>query len=171
MGIYSTSSVEPNPRTTRTRNLFRVGLTRVRTYYKITNILYIVHFLLLELIFKTCRSCPIDLKEAISSVIFASPRCADLPELVDVRKHFTAKYEKDFITSTLELRPDCGVNLMIVEKLSAKAPNTETKIKILTEIAKEHDVKWDPKAVEEELQNSNDLFVSNSDADFISYKS
>ncbi|KAK8942104.1 hypothetical protein KSP40_PGU000751 [Platanthera guangdongensis] len=108
------------------------------------------------------KGCPIDLKEAISSVIFASPRCADLPELVDVRKHFTAKYGKDFITSALELRPDCGVNRMIVEKLSAKAPNTETKIKILTEIAKEHDVKWDPKAVEEELQNPKDLLNGSS---------
>ncbi|KAK8934944.1 hypothetical protein KSP39_PZI014637 [Platanthera zijinensis] len=58
-------------------------------------------FFFLELIFKTCRSCPIDLKEAISSVIFASPRCADLPELVDVRKHFTAKYgERLYCIST-----------------------------------------------------------------------
>lgn len=113
-------------------------------------------------IIESQKSCPIDLKEAISSVIFASPRCADLPELVDVRKHFTAKYGKDFITSALELRPDCGVNRMIVEKLSAKAPDTETKIKILTAIAKEHDVKWDSKAVEEELQNPKDLLNGSS---------
>lgn len=60
-----------------------------------------------------CRNCPIDLKEAITSVIFASPRCADIPELLDVKKHFTAKYGKEFITAALELRPNCGVGRMV----------------------------------------------------------
>lgn len=60
-----------------------------------------------------CRNCPIDLKEAITSVIFASPRCADIPELLDVKKHFTAKYGKEFITAALELRPNCGVGHMV----------------------------------------------------------
>lgn len=31
-----------------------------------------------------CRECPYDLKEAIASIIFAAPRCADLPELQQV---------------------------------------------------------------------------------------
>lgn len=59
------------------------------------------------------RNCPIDLKEAISSVIFASPRCADIPELMDVRKHFTAKYGKEFVSAAVELRPDCGVSRLV----------------------------------------------------------
>ena len=59
------------------------------------------------------RNCPIDLKEAITSVIFATPRCSDVSELADVKKHFTAKYGKEFITSAIELRPDCGVNRMV----------------------------------------------------------
>lgn len=57
-----------------------------------------------------CRNCPMDLKEAISSVIFASPRCSDIPELVDVKKHFTAKYGKEFVSAAVELRSECGVN-------------------------------------------------------------
>jgi len=56
------------------------------------------------------RNCPVDLKEAISSVIFASPRCLDIPELVDVKKHFMAKYGKEFVSAAVELRPECGVN-------------------------------------------------------------
>ncbi|KAK9274926.1 hypothetical protein L1049_022181 [Liquidambar formosana] len=92
------------------------------------------------------KNCPIDLKEAITSVIFASPRCADVPELMDVRKHFTAKYGKEFISSAVELRPDCGVSRMLVEKLSAKAPDGPTKINILGAIAEEHNIKWDPKS-------------------------
>lgn len=59
------------------------------------------------------RNCPIDLKEPIASLIFASPRCADIPELQDVRKQFTKKYGKEFVASALELRPDCGVNHMV----------------------------------------------------------
>lgn len=59
------------------------------------------------------RNCPIDLKEAITSVVFASPRCGDIPELVDVRKHLTAKYGKEFISAAVELRPNCGVSRMV----------------------------------------------------------
>ncbi|KAF3454228.1 hypothetical protein FNV43_RR04675 [Rhamnella rubrinervis] len=95
-------------------------------------------------IIESQKNCPIDLKEAISSVIFASPRCADIPELMDVRKHFTAKYGKEFVSAAVELRPDCGVHRMLVEKLSAKAPDGPTKVKILSTIAAEHNVKWDP---------------------------
>jgi len=52
------------------------------------------------------------LKEAVSSVIFASPRCSDIPELVDVKKQITSKYGKEFVSAAIELRPDCGVNRM-----------------------------------------------------------
>ncbi|XP_071722365.1 uncharacterized protein [Rutidosis leptorrhynchoides] len=97
-------------------------------------------------IIESQKTCPIDLKEAISSVIYASPRCADIPELADVRKHLTAKYGKEFVSAAVELRPDCGVGRMLVEKLSAKAPDGPAKIKILTAIAEEHNIKWDPKA-------------------------
>lgn len=112
-------------------------------------------------IIESQRGCPIDLKEAISSVIFSSPRCADIPELTDARKQFAAKYGKEFVTSALELRPDCGVNRMIVEKLSAKTPDTETKMKSLIAIAKEHEIKWDSKVLEE-LQKPEDQLNSSS---------
>lgn len=65
------------------------------------------------LVFLMNRNCPIDLKEAITSVVFASPRCGDIPELVDVRKHLTAKYGKEFISAAVELRPNCGVSRMV----------------------------------------------------------
>ncbi|KAL3036328.1 hypothetical protein AAZX31_01G003900 [Glycine max] len=95
------------------------------------------------------KNCPIDLKEAVSSVIFASPRCSDLPELMDVKKQITSKYGKEFVSAAIELRPDCGVNRMLVEKLSAKAPDGPTKIKILAAIAEEHNIKWEPKSLGE----------------------
>ncbi|XP_006646252.2 uncharacterized protein LOC102712877 [Oryza brachyantha] len=102
------------------------------------------------------KTCPIDLKEAIASVIFASMRCSDVTELVDVRKHFTSKYGKEFAAAALEVRPDSGVSRLVIEKLSAGAPDTQTKIKTLTSIAEEHNIKWEPKAFEEKLQKQND---------------
>ncbi|RDX96962.1 IST1-like protein, partial [Mucuna pruriens] len=93
------------------------------------------------------KNCPIDLKEAISSVIFASQRCLDISELVDVRKHIEAKYGKQFVSAALELRPNSG----LVEKLSTKAPDGPTKIIILTAIAEEYNVKWQPSLEENDL--------------------
>lgn len=40
------------------------------------------------------RECPLNLKEAISSICFAAPRCADLPELLQVQLQFATKYGK-----------------------------------------------------------------------------
>lgn len=59
------------------------------------------------------RECPLDLKEAISSVCFAAPRCADLPELLQVQLMFAGKYGKEFITAATELMPECGVNRQV----------------------------------------------------------
>lgn len=51
--------------------------------------------------------------------------------------------------------------MQIIEKLSAKAPDTETKIKTLKSIAEEHGIEWDSKALLDELQKTkNDLLVS-----------
>ncbi|KAK1437585.1 hypothetical protein QVD17_03379 [Tagetes erecta] len=100
-------------------------------------------------IIESQKTCPIDLKEAVTSVIFAAPRCSDIAELADVKKNFTAKYGKEFVSAAVELRPDCGVSRMLVEKLSAVAPDLPTKIKVLSAVAKEHNINWDPTALEE----------------------
>ncbi|KAL1357820.1 hypothetical protein HN51_009681 [Arachis hypogaea] len=97
------------------------------------------------------RECPLDLKEAISSVCFAAPRCADLPELLQVQQAFAAKYGKEFLSSATELRPDCGVNRQLIELLSVRAPSPEKKLNLLKEIAVEHEIEWDPAASETEF--------------------
>lgn len=56
------------------------------------------------------RECPTDLCEAIASIIFAAPRCSDVPDLLIIRNLFTTKYGKEFISAVAELRPDSGVN-------------------------------------------------------------
>ncbi|KAL4563844.1 hypothetical protein LXL04_027892 [Taraxacum kok-saghyz] len=100
-------------------------------------------------IIESQKTCPIDLKEAITSVIYAAPRCSEIPELVDARKNFTAKYGKEFVSKALELRPDSGVNRMMIEKLSTVAPDLHTKLKVLSAVAKEHNINWDPTLFED----------------------
>ncbi|KAJ8619229.1 hypothetical protein MRB53_015415 [Persea americana] len=102
-------------------------------------------------IIETQRECPLDLKEAISSVCFAAPRCSDLPELQQVQMLFASKYGREFVAAATELMPDCGVNRQIIELLSVRAPSAEVKLKLLKEIAEEHKLEWDPAASESEL--------------------
>ncbi|KAH6800270.1 Regulator of Vps4 activity in the MVB pathway protein [Perilla frutescens var. hirtella] len=97
------------------------------------------------------RECPLDLKEAISSVCFAAPRCADLTELLQVQILFAGKYGKEFVIAATELMPECGVNRQLVELLSIRAPAPDAKLKLLKEIAEEYQLDWDSSATENEL--------------------
>jgi vacuolar protein sorting-associated protein IST1 len=56
------------------------------------------------------RVCPDELKEAISSLLYASSRCGDFPELQEIRTAFTSRYGKEFVASAIELRNNCRVN-------------------------------------------------------------
>ncbi|KAJ8537983.1 hypothetical protein K7X08_014523 [Anisodus acutangulus] len=113
------------------------------------------------------RECPIDLKEAISSVCFAAPRCADLPELLQVQMLFAGKYGKEFIAAATELMPECGVNRQLIELLSIRAPAPDVKMKLLKEIAEEHQLDWDPSASENELLKSHEDLL-NGPTQFVS---
>ncbi|KAK3018057.1 hypothetical protein RJ639_005182 [Escallonia herrerae] len=97
------------------------------------------------------RECPEDLKEGIASLIFAAPRCSDIPELLAIQDIFEKKYGRDFTASATDLRPSCGVNRMLIDKLSVRTPAGEVKLKVMKEIAKEYQVEWDTKESELEL--------------------
>ncbi|KAK8516714.1 hypothetical protein V6N13_080824 [Hibiscus sabdariffa] len=63
------------------------------------------------------KDCPNDINEAVSSLIFASARCAELPELPAIRKLFGERYGHRFATVAVELLPGNLVNREIQEKL------------------------------------------------------
>ncbi|KAJ6678210.1 IST1 FAMILY MEMBER [Salix viminalis] len=69
------------------------------------------------------RECPADLKEGIASLIFASPRCSEIPELL------------------LICDSNSGVNRLLIDKLSVRPPSGEVKLKI----------EWDTAESEKEL--------------------
>ncbi|GMI66098.1 IST1-LIKE 3 [Hibiscus trionum] len=102
-------------------------------------------------IIKKRRECPADLKEGIASLIFAAPRCAEIPELIEIRNIFEKKYGTDFVGAATDLRPNCGVNRLLIDKLSVKTPTGEAKLKVMKEIAKEHNIEWDTSESEKEL--------------------
>lgn len=58
-----------------------------------------------------------ELREAVASIIFAAPRCSDIPDLLQVRNLFAAKYGKEFIAAASELRPDTSVNRTVKSPL------------------------------------------------------
>ncbi|XP_062198550.1 uncharacterized protein LOC133901265 [Phragmites australis] len=97
------------------------------------------------------KECPADLKEGICSLIFAAPRCSELPELTRMRDIFEKKYGKDFVSAAVDLRPDAAVNNLLIEKLSVQKPSGQTKLKVLKDIAKEHQIDWDTTESEQEL--------------------
>lgn len=68
------------------------------------------------------------MKEAVASIIFATPRCSDIPELMDVKKHMAAKYGKEFVSAAVELRPDCGVNRLASYSTCLKLDRIMSKI-------------------------------------------
>ncbi|KAH0678176.1 hypothetical protein KY284_019261 [Solanum tuberosum] len=111
-------------------------------------------------ILESQKECPSELREAVASIIFAAPRCSDLPDLLHVRNLFAAKYGKEFIAAASELRPDTSVNRTIVEKLSVGAPSAEVRLNVLKEIAKEYNVEWDSSYTEAELSKKpEDLLI------------
>lgn len=82
------------------------------------------------------KDCPNDINEAVSSLIFASARCGDLPELLVIRKLFGERYGQRFALVALELLPGNLVNQQIKENLSIKSVPNDVKYKLVDEIAR-----------------------------------
>lgn len=113
-------------------------------------------------ILESQKECPPELREAIASIIFAAPRCSDLPDLLQVKNLFTAKYGKEFVSAVCELRPDTSVNRTIIEKLSVSAPSGPVRLKLLKEIAQEYNVNWDSSQTEVEFNKKHDDLLDGS---------
>ncbi|CAG7867985.1 unnamed protein product [Brassica rapa] len=79
-----------------------------------------------------------DLNEAVSSLVFASARCGELPELVGIRELFLQRYGQNYVTKALQLLPGHLVNIQIKEKLLATTAPEDLKSALLDEIAKEY---------------------------------
>lgn len=88
---------------------------------------------------ETNKECP-EFKEAISSLIFASSRCGEFPELQEIRVVLTSRFGKEFVARAVELRRNCGVHPNIIQNLSARQPSLESRKKLLKDIATENGI-------------------------------
>ncbi|KAL1807017.1 hypothetical protein ACET3Z_030085 [Daucus carota] len=86
------------------------------------------------------KGCPEELEEAVSSLIYASTRCGEFPELQEMRAMFTSRFGKEFVARGAELRNNCKVNTKMVVKLSTRQPNLESRMKVLKAIASENGI-------------------------------
>ncbi|KAJ4833382.1 hypothetical protein Tsubulata_032957 [Turnera subulata] len=103
------------------------------------------------------RACPADLKKGIASLIFAYPRCSEIPELLALRKIFEKKYGRDFVSAAVDLRRNAGVKSH--DKLSVRTPSGEVKLKVMKEIAKEYQIEWDTTESEKELLKAHEELI------------
>ncbi|KAJ0038600.1 hypothetical protein Pint_23292 [Pistacia integerrima] len=86
------------------------------------------------------KECPIELREPISTLLFAASRCGEFPELQEIRALFTSRYGKEFVNRAIELRNNCAVNARMIQKLSTRQPELENRMKVLKEIATENGI-------------------------------
>ncbi|KAG5501798.1 hypothetical protein JKF63_04067 [Porcisia hertigi] len=82
-------------------------------------------------------ACPPELKEAITSILWASARIGDsVPELAVLRKMFEVKFGHQFIEMSMS-NAEFSVNQRMMERLSVYTPQNEKCIAYLTSIASE----------------------------------
>ncbi|XP_050380328.1 uncharacterized protein LOC126797685 [Argentina anserina] len=106
-------------------------------------------FILLHLSYiRRHKDCPNDINEAVSSLIYASARCGDLPELRTIRKLFGERYGQKFARDALELFPGNLVNYQVIEKLSLISVSDDMKHRMVNEIARNYCIKPEVLAIE-----------------------
>lgn len=83
-------------------------------------------------------ACPPELKEAITSVLWAGARVGDtVPELAALRKAFEAKFGREFVEMSIS-NAEFSVNQRMMERLAMYTPPNEKCVAYLSNIAAEY---------------------------------
>ncbi|GER43147.1 regulator of Vps4 activity in the MVB pathway protein [Striga asiatica] len=94
------------------------------------------------------KECPEECREAVSSLMFAAARFADMPELRELRTLFSERYGNSL--DCFKINKD---KENFSEKMRSCLPSKESKLELLQEIAAESGLDWDSKALENKLFN------------------
>ncbi|KAF7823011.1 formin-like protein 13 [Senna tora] len=84
------------------------------------------------------KDCPNDINEAVSSLIYASARCGDIPELCVIKKLFGQRYGDRFAITAVKLFHGNLVNQQLKEKLSVNPVPDDLKYRVMDEIARDY---------------------------------
>lgn len=76
------------------------------------------------------RECPPDLKEAVASLIYAAPRCADKEQLLQARKLLAKKFYA-VAAAADSLAPNCEVHPTVSFLTASGDPSTFPKVEIV----------------------------------------
>ncbi|KAH9607899.1 hypothetical protein KSS87_008564 [Heliosperma pusillum] len=96
-------------------------------------------FILLNLSYiRKHKDIPNDINEAISTLVFASARIGDLPELRLIRKLFTERYGNRFVTAATELYPGNLVNFQVKEKFTSQSVPEDVKNRMVDGIVRDY---------------------------------
>lgn len=81
--------------------------------------------------------CPPELKEAVTSVLWASARLgSEVPELMKLRKAFTSKFGSAFVEMAIN-NSEHSVNQRIIERIGSLPPSNDMSVAYLGNIATE----------------------------------
>jgi len=86
------------------------------------------------------KECPLDIKEAVCTIIYAAPR-AEVKELNAIREMLIIKFGRELATCAVHNKDNC-VNARIVHKLSIQTPENYLVFQYLNEIAKSYNLEW-----------------------------
>lgn len=88
------------------------------------------------------RECPPDLVSSVATLMYAAPR-VDVPELLEIRKQFRAKYGKKFEEDAMK---NAGgvLNERVVTKLSVQPPAAYLVQTYLERSCEKYEVSWSP---------------------------
>jgi hypothetical protein len=100
----------------------------------------------------TCKECPADMREAVSSVIWAQNH-VDVTELKDIASQLTKKFGSKFADAAMRNEHN-EVNIRLSQKLTYRPPSKMLVRKYLEEIAKVYDVEWQPVAADFEEEHA-----------------
>ncbi|KAK4792175.1 hypothetical protein SAY86_022610 [Trapa natans] len=119
----------------RAQQLFRDE--SIMTVYELLD--HFCEFIIIHLSYiRRHKDCPNDINEAISSLVFSSARCGELPELRAIRELFGERYGDGFIKGALELHPGSLVNPEIRDKLSIASVPEDVKLRLVEEISRDY---------------------------------
>ena len=96
---------------------------------------------------KCGKQMPEDLREAITTMMFACPRlCIEIPELKQIATYFRNKFGHDFAKFAMaeETAESAGASPRVTIKLAVVAPSHEYKMEKLKEVANEFGLAWEP---------------------------
>jgi len=99
------------------------------------------------------KDIPNDMFECLSSLVYAASRVQDFPELEKIRGLLSHKFGREYVekaSSDLSCR-QYMVNENLIRCLAIGAPDQETKLQLLSEIAQEHEVEWDSHRAHQEM--------------------